>query len=80
MDILIETDGKSSDDHSKMLFIDANGKKPLFFVDGKEVKDGKLDDINPDSIKNINILKGKVAIDKYGDKAKDGVILIETKK
>lgn len=80
MDILIETDGKSSSDHSKMLFIDANGKKPLFFVDGKEVKDGNLDDIDPDSIKNINILKGKAATKKYGDKAKDGVILIETKK
>ncbi len=36
--------------------------------------------INPDSIQIINVLKGESAIKKYGNKGKDGVIEITTKK
>ena len=38
---------------------------------------GKLD---PKSIDHMNVLKEKTAIEKYGEKAKDGVIFIITKK
>jgi beta-lactamase regulating signal transducer with metallopeptidase domain len=38
-----------------------------------------LNDINPNDIKEINILKDKSAIDKYGEQGKDGVIEIKTK-
>ncbi len=79
--ILIQSDDESKGEHKgNKLLIDANGKKPLFIVNGKEIEDGKLDDINPDKIKHISVLKGKAATKEYGEKAKDGVILIETKK
>ena len=39
----------------------------------------ELNDLNSDTIKNVNIIKGKSAINKYGQKAKDGAIIITTK-
>ena len=55
-------------------------KTPLIILDGKEIKDKKIDDISPDTIESINVFKGEKAIEKYGDKGKDGVIEITTKK
>ena len=54
--------------------------KPLFIVDGK-VMDGKnVFSINPKTIERYYMQNGQEAIDKYGEKAKDGVILITLKK
>ena len=63
-----------------MIFIDSDGKNPLFFVDGKEIENGKMEDIDPNNIKSMNVLKGEMAIKKYGEKGKNGVIEIITKK
>jgi bla regulator protein BlaR1 len=52
----------------------------LYKVDGKEVKKDVVDTLNPDDIESVNVLKGDAAIKKYGDKAKNGVIEITTKK
>ena len=52
-------------------------KKPLYIIDGV-VSD--LNNTDPDNIKSIVVLKDKKDTDKYGDKAKDGVIIITTKK
>jgi len=52
----------------------------LIIIDG-EIKDkASLEKVIADSIESITILKDKTAIDKYGDKAKNGVIEIKTKK
>jgi len=59
-------------------------KKVLVFIDGveKKISDIKqLDSIlKPEDIESISVLKDKTATDKYGEKAKDGVIEIVTKK
>lgn len=69
------------DDSKKNIFIsDNNGKNPLYVIDGKEVSKEKIMDMNPESIESVTVLKDKSAIEKYGDKAKDGVIIIKTKK
>jgi len=39
-----------------------------------------MDDMNPDDIYSVNILKGKDATDIYGKKGKNGVVLITSKK
>lgn len=52
--------------------------QPLVMVDGYETDMQSLV-LNPDRIERIDILKDKIASSKYGDKAKDGVILITTK-
>lgn len=56
-------------------------KDPLFIIDGIEVE-GKvsLEEMNPNKIATINVLKGASAVKKYGDKAKNGVVEITTKK
>lgn len=51
--------------------------KPLYIVDGKEVADPKL---KGDSIESIDVLKDANALKQYGDKGKNGVIIITTKK
>ena len=78
--VIVKSDDKKHSKHGNMMFIDSDGKKPLFFVDGKEIENGKLEDIDPDNIENVEIYKGDKAVEKYGEKAKDGVILITTKK
>lgn len=54
----------------------ANG--PIYIVDGK--KQLSLDNIDPDNIETVSVLKGKGAIDLYGEEGKNGVILVATKK
>jgi TonB-dependent SusC/RagA subfamily outer membrane receptor len=54
--------------------VDSN---PLVIIDGKE--SDKLKELSPGQIESINVLKGESATNKYGTKAKDGVIEITTK-
>ena len=54
--------------------------KTLILVDGKEVSYDELEKIKGESIDHMDVLKDKSAIEKYGEKAKGGVILITTKK
>ncbi|MFV0606364.1 MAG: M56 family metallopeptidase [Niabella sp.] len=51
--------------------------QPLFIADGKEIDD--MNKINTDNIQSVTVLKDNLATDKYGDKGKNGVILITTK-
>ncbi len=51
----------------------------LFAIDGKISTNEKANTVDPKSIESINVLKGKAAIEKYGDKGKNGVIEITTK-
>jgi hypothetical protein len=54
---------------------------PLFVVDDKIVGSKfNISHIKPNEIERINVLKGKSATDKYGDKAENGVVEIYLKK
>jgi TonB-dependent SusC/RagA subfamily outer membrane receptor len=55
------------------------GGKPLIVIDGK-VSTVDLNTIDPNTIDRIEVLKDQSATAVYGDKGKDGVILITTKK
>jgi hypothetical protein len=52
----------------------------LYIIDGKEMQSGSMKDIDPTTIKAIHVLKGDAAVKKYGEKAKNGVVEITTKK
>jgi TonB-dependent SusC/RagA subfamily outer membrane receptor len=54
--------------------------KPLIVIDGVITSDINLNDLNPTTIKSMNVLKGENASSKYGDKGANGVIEITTKK
>ncbi|MEI6274966.1 MAG: TonB family protein [Prolixibacteraceae bacterium] len=56
---------------------DAN--PPLIYLDGKAISKSEMDQLGPDKIETIDILKGKSAIDRYGEKARNGVILLSSK-
>lgn len=60
--------------------ISTGGEKPLMIVDGKEMKGDVLKDMDPDRIDKIEVLKGDQAIAEYGEKGKNGVVIITTKK
>jgi TonB-dependent SusC/RagA subfamily outer membrane receptor len=63
-----------------MIFM-SDSEKPLMIIDGKEAEDEtSMNAIDPNHIKSVEVLKGDAAIEKYGEKAKNGVILITTKK
>lgn len=52
---------------------------PLFVVDG--VPHEKMpEEVNSDDIKSVSIIKGETAISVYGERGKNGVILVTTKK
>ena len=62
-------------------FIDTDDDKDqLYIIDGKEGSKEDVKSVSPNKIKTINVYKGDKAIEKYGKKAKDGVIEIKTKK
>jgi len=53
---------------------------PLYIVDGKEVPESYFKAIKPENIKEVSVLKNSSATSIYGDKGKNGVILITMKK
>ncbi len=55
------------------------GGKPLYIVDGV-IMENDINSIDPNSIESISVLKGQSASALYGDKGKDGVIIVNTKK
>jgi len=59
---------------------DGDGKEPLIFIDGKEASKEEMEKLDSNSIESVNVYKGESAIKKYGEKAKNGVIQITTKK
>lgn len=58
---------------------DPNAKTPLVIVDGKEIPMSKLQSIDKNTIDHIDVLNSKSSYKLYGDKAKNGVIIITTK-
>ena len=78
MFVFISSDAQITSDTAKR-------KNPnvLVVIDGVELKNKgtqHLDSlIKPDQIQSMNFLTGKTAINKYGDRGKDGVIEITTK-
>jgi TonB-dependent SusC/RagA subfamily outer membrane receptor len=70
-----------NDNNNNNIYISTDSEKdPLFIVDGKEISKEKFKDLNVKNIESVNVLKDKSAIEKYGDKGKNGVIIITTKK
>lgn len=52
---------------------------PIIYLDGEKFS-GKISDIDVSTVQSMEVLKDAAAIEKYGEEAKNGVILIKTKK
>ncbi len=61
-----------------VISVEGVGAHPLYILDGKEIE--SISDIDPDLIGSISVLKNRYTTEKYGERGKDGVILITTKK
>jgi len=73
------------DSAKKAAVLRLNGKlnmsKALVIIDGVEAKGiNPLENVNPNDIESVSVLKDLSATALYGDKGKNGVILITTKK
>ncbi|WP_104736186.1 M56 family metallopeptidase [Hanstruepera ponticola] len=54
-------------------------EKPYILLNGKEITQKEMEALDSETIKSVNVLKGESATKKYGNKAKDGAIIISTK-
>ncbi len=53
---------------------------PLYVVDGMVIQNGGIDNINPQDIESIEVLKDASATAIYGSRGANGVVLVTTKK
>lgn len=52
--------------------------EPIVYLDGVRVE--SLDDLTPEAIEKIDVLKGPKAVERYGKEGENGVIEVTTKK
>jgi len=62
------------------LYSPSTGVQPLFVLDGKIIQREEVEKIDTRNIESIDVLKGEKATDQYGDKGKNGVVVIKSKK
>jgi len=55
-------------------------KDKLVVINGKESTEKELKKISVDKIDSVSVIRGSDATDKYGDKAKNGAVIITTRK
>lgn len=70
----------TNDSTHRLVLRNSNGNplgQPLFLVDGKEIE--SIDKIAPEDIESITVLKDESATKMYGERGKNGVVLIEMK-
>jgi bla regulator protein BlaR1 len=58
----------------------STGAQSLFILDGKIIQHKDLEKIDTRTIESVEVLTGEKAIEQYGDKGKNGVIVITSKK
>lgn len=67
-------------DDKGFFFVGNDGKDPLVYINGKKSSKKEMEELGSGAIETIEIIKGDKATEEYGKEAKDGVILITTKK
>jgi TonB-linked SusC/RagA family outer membrane protein len=69
---------KNSTNFGTAPVISLRGENPLIVVDGVPTANTTLDDISPDDIKSIDVLKGPNAAALYGYRGANGVLMVTT--
>ncbi|QIK53444.1 TonB-dependent receptor plug domain-containing protein [Dysgonomonas sp. HDW5B] len=69
----------SSDNDEGFKMTNVKAGNPLVFINGKEELREVLHALNPDKIEKMEVLKADKAIESYGERAQNGVILITLK-
>lgn len=79
-EILLVSQETADNNPEKKISIDFKKGKPLIVIDGVITSEINLNDLNPNNIQSMNVLKGEKATTKYAEKGANGVIEITTKK
>ena len=74
----VEAAAKDEAIAKKRKIIKPNKLSPLVYLDGVEIE--STDNVNPEDIESIDVIKDKTATALYGEKGKNGVIFITSKK
>ena len=77
LNVNLDESNDSTAGNNLRIQITENGKpasmdSALCIVDGKKVSREEVDRLSADQIKSVTVLKGKAAVEKYGDEAKGG--------
>ncbi len=56
-----------------------NQAKALIILDGKTISNEEMKKIDPEKIESVSVFKDETALVKYGEKGKNGVVIIKTK-
>ena len=77
----LRTDTLSNINYNNLNIIkDFKDKNPLYILDGKPISAKKAQQLKQEEIASINVIKGENAIKTYGKQAKNGVVVIISKK
>lgn len=79
-EILLVSQETADNNPEKKISIDFKKGKPLIVIDGVITSEINLNDLNPNKIQSMNVLKGEKATAKYAEKGANGVVEITTKK
>ncbi len=71
---------RPSNSNNSLYYFDDDRGKPLFIIDNKIIEEKGFKKLNPNNIVSMNVIKGKDAVILYGEKGKNGVIIILTQK
>ncbi|MEN8118961.1 MAG: M56 family metallopeptidase [Bacteroidota bacterium] len=75
---------KNPIDNSKKIIISSFSNDdvkdvPLIIINGKESTKAELKKLDPESVESMEVIKDKTGIEKYGIKAKNGVVIVKLK-
>lgn len=79
-DTTLNVFSKRSKDKTKFIEEHFPANNPMIVIDGVVSSKAQMDKMDPNDIESVTILKDKTAVKIYGEGAKDGVIVIESKK
>lgn len=63
-----------------VFLVGPESESALFILDGKEITKAQLKEINPATLESIQILKDEKAVERYGEKGRNGVVIITSMK
>ncbi|MCU4163759.1 M56 family metallopeptidase [Carboxylicivirga caseinilyticus] len=78
-ELVVVGSGKMDDNPVKVA-AEKSGSNPLYVLNGEEISKKEFDAIKKDKIESVSVLKDESAIAEYGDKGKNGVIIISLSK
>lgn len=52
---------------------------PIYLINNKEIKKEEINDLDPATIQSVDVLKGSKAIAHYGERGKNGVVILTLK-